>query len=199
MVSFLKALVKLPVAVGGLIGLGIATWLTPTRLRAPLALLVIGLFTFVLVGAGRGLSVINRYLLVPSLMVMLFAAVAAGGFTILEHGRIRTAWTVLAGLAILFAVVWTALRVDLTKLTNQLALRGKAQHGLRAARGPGGARGQALRTGADAEPSPDPRRALDHEPARRPGRGAHRPRAGRPRPQRPRHPARAAGARSSTN
>jgi len=130
MVSFLKALVKLPVAVGGLIGLGVATWLTPTRLRVPLALLVIGLFTFVLVGAA-GLSVINRYLLVPSLMVMLFAAVAAGGFTVLEHGRIRTAWTVLAGLAIVFAVLWTALRVDLTKLTNELALRGKAQQGLR--------------------------------------------------------------------
>ncbi len=130
MVSFLKALVKLPVAVAGLIGLGLAAWLTPTRLRVPLALLVIGLFTFVLVGAA-GLSVINRYLLVPSLMVMLFAAVAAGGFTLLEHGRARTAWTVLAALAVLFAVVWTALRVDLTRLTNELALRGKAQTGLR--------------------------------------------------------------------
>ena len=57
---------------------------------------MIGLGTFVLVGAA-GLSVINRYLLVPSLMVMLFAAVAVGGFTMLERGRMRTAWTVLAG------------------------------------------------------------------------------------------------------
>ncbi len=64
-------------------------------------------------------------------MVMLFAALAAGGFTMLERGRIRTAWAVLAGLAVIFAVVWTALRVDLTRLTNELALRGKAQHGLR--------------------------------------------------------------------
>ena len=119
MVSFLKSLVKLPVAVAGLIGLVLATWLAPTRLRVPLALLLIGLGTFVLVGAA-GLSVINRYLLVPSLMVMLFAAVAVGGFTMLEHGRARTAWTVLAAAAIAFALVWTLLRVDLTSLTNEL-------------------------------------------------------------------------------
>ncbi len=130
MVSFLKSLVKLPVAVAGLIGLALATWLSPTRLRVPLGLLVIGLGTFVLVGAA-GLSVINRYLLVPSLMVMMFAAVAVGGFTMLERGRMRTAWAVLAALGVLFAIFWTATRVDLTRLTNELALRGESRAALR--------------------------------------------------------------------
>ena len=44
----------------------------------PLSLLVVGIGTFFLVGLA-GLSVIDRYLLVPSLMVMVFAAVALGG------------------------------------------------------------------------------------------------------------------------
>ena len=130
MVSFLKALVKVPVAFAGLIGLALAAVLTPTRLRVPLALLVIGLGTFLLVGAA-GLSVINRYLLVPSLMVMVFAAFAVGGFTVLEHGRARTAWTVAAGLAILFAIGWTALRVDLRRLTGELTFRGDSRAALR--------------------------------------------------------------------
>ena len=130
MVSFLKALVKLPVAIAGLIGLGLAAWLAPTRVRVPLALLIVGLGTFVMVGAA-GLSVINRYLLVPSLMVMLFAGVAVGGWTMLEHGRARTAWTVLAALGVAFALVWTLLRVDLARLGNELTLRGDARVGLK--------------------------------------------------------------------
>ena len=47
----MKALVKLPVALAGLAGFALAAWLTPTRLRVPLALFVAGLLTFVLVGA----------------------------------------------------------------------------------------------------------------------------------------------------
>lgn len=131
MVSFLKALVKLPVAVAGLIGLGLASWLCPTRLRVPLSLLLVGLGTFVMVGAA-GLSVINRYLLVPSLMVMLLAGVAVAGWTMLEEGRARTAWTVLAGLGVAFAIVWTLLRVDIARLSSEMTLRGDAREGLKA-------------------------------------------------------------------
>ena len=122
-VSFLKSLVKLPVAVAGLAGLVLAGWLTPTRLRVPLGLLVVGLGTFGLVGAA-GLSVINRYLLVPSLMVMLFAAVAVGGWTMLREGRARRAWALAALAGVLFAGVWTALRVDVRRLTSELRFRG---------------------------------------------------------------------------
>lgn len=127
--SFLKALVKLPVAVAGLFGLLLAAWLTPTRVRVPLALLVIGLGTFVLVGAA-GLSVINRYLLVPSLMVMLFAAVAVAGWTMLRPGRARTTWIVLACAGVAFALAWTALRVNLTGLRNELRFRGDSRAAL---------------------------------------------------------------------
>ncbi len=127
--SFLKALVKLPVAVASLIGLTLAAWLAPTRLRVPLGLLLIGLGTFVLVGAA-GLSVINRYLLVPSLMVMLFGAVAVGGWTMLVDGRARKAWMVLALAGVLFAGVWTVLRVDVHRLTSELRFRGDSRAAL---------------------------------------------------------------------
>lgn len=128
-VSFLKALVKLPVAVAGLIGLTLAAWLAPTRLRVPLGLLVIGLGTFGLVGAA-GLSVINRYLLVPSLMVMLFGAVAVGGWTMLVDGRARRVWAGLALAGVVFAGVWTVLRVDLHRLTSELRFRGDSRAAL---------------------------------------------------------------------
>ena len=65
-VKFLKSLDKVPVFYAGILGVVIAVLLTPRRARMPLALLVIGLGTFVLVGLA-GLSVIDRYLLVPSL------------------------------------------------------------------------------------------------------------------------------------
>ncbi len=125
-VNFLKALVKLPVAVAGLIGLLLGGWLTPTRLRVPLGLLVIGLGTFGLVGAA-GLSVINRYLLVPSLMVMLLGAVAVGGWTMLVDGRARRVWAGLALAGVIFAGVWTLLRVDLQRLTSELRFRGDSR------------------------------------------------------------------------
>src|SRR5215207_7027045 len=61
-VQFLKNLDKVPVFYAGVAGLIVAIVLTPRRVRMPLALLVIGLATFVLVGVA-GLSVIDRYLL----------------------------------------------------------------------------------------------------------------------------------------
>src|SRR3954471_739151 len=79
-VKFLKNLDKVPVFYAGILGVVIAVLLAPRRARMPLALLVIGLGTFVLVGLA-GLSVIDRYLLVPSLLVMVFAGVSLGGWT----------------------------------------------------------------------------------------------------------------------
>ena len=73
-------------------GVVIAARLAPRRMAVPLMLLVSGVVTFALIGVA-GLSVIERYLLVASLAVLLFAAVAAGGFTLLPPGaRGRRAW-----------------------------------------------------------------------------------------------------------
>ena len=49
----------------------------------PLVLLLSGIGTFVLIGVA-GLSVIERYLIVAALALLVFAAVAVGGFTMLR-------------------------------------------------------------------------------------------------------------------
>jgi len=131
-VDFLVRLDKAPVVIAGLIGLGLAAYLVPKRIGMPVALFIVGLGTFVMVGVA-GLSVIQRYLLVPSLMVMVFAAVALGGWTMLRPGtRVRTAWAVAALLAVGGGVVFTATRVNLHVFENELNFRGDARDGLEA-------------------------------------------------------------------
>ena len=78
MAHFLINLDTAPILLAGLAGLVLALLMVPRRAIMPAVLLGIGLGTFLLVGAA-GLSVIDRYLLVASLMVMVFAAVAVGG------------------------------------------------------------------------------------------------------------------------
>jgi hypothetical protein len=130
-VKFLKNLDKVPVFYAGILGVVIAVLLTPRRSRMPLALLVIGLGTFVLVGIA-GLSVIDRYLLVPSLVVMVFAGVALGGWTMLRSGRARTLWAIGSVALIVYGVAFTATRVNLSTFTNELTFRGDSHDSLRA-------------------------------------------------------------------
>ncbi len=129
-VKFLKNLDKVPVFYAGILGVVIAVLLTPRRARMPLALLVIGLGTFVLVGLA-GLSIIDRYLLVPSLLVMVFAAVSLGGWTMLRAGRTRTLWAVAAVALIIYGVAFTATRVNFSTFTNELTFRGDSHASLR--------------------------------------------------------------------
>ena len=62
-----------------------------------------------------GLSVIDRYLLVPSLMVMIFAAVTLGGWTMLRgRDSCGRAWAVGAVAVVVYGVVFTATHVKLS-------------------------------------------------------------------------------------
>ncbi|HEV2821066.1 MAG TPA: hypothetical protein VGW11_11215 [Solirubrobacteraceae bacterium] len=123
--TFLIDLDKFPVVIAGILGLVLAAWLAPTRLRMPLALFLAGVGTFAVVGLG-GLSVIARYLLVPSLMVMLFAGVAVAGWTMLNPGTwARRVWVAGAVCIVLGGVVFTATRVNLVRLDNELTFRGQ--------------------------------------------------------------------------
>jgi hypothetical protein len=130
-VKFLKNLDKVPVFYAGILGVVIAVLLAPRRARMPLALLVIGLGTFVLVGLA-GLSVIDRYLLVPSLLVMVFAGVSLGGWTMLRAGRARTVWAAASVALIIYGVAFTATRVNFSTFTNELTFRGDSHASLRA-------------------------------------------------------------------
>ena len=124
--TFLIELAKLPVVLGGIAGFLLALFLTPRRLVMPIVLFACGVGTFALVGAG-GLSVISRYLLVPSLMVMVLAGVAVGGWTMLRDGsRLRKVWAAGAIVLVLFGVAFTATRVSLARLDSELSFRGDA-------------------------------------------------------------------------
>jgi hypothetical protein len=128
--SFLIKLAKFPVVVGGAAGLVLAVVLTPRRALVPLALLLSGVGTFVLLGLA-GLSVIDRYLLVPSLCVMVFAAVFIAGWTMLrERSAWRRAWATAAAALVVFGIVFTATRVNLVQLRNELRFRGDAHTAL---------------------------------------------------------------------
>src|SRR3954471_1863066 len=130
-VQFLSSLDKVPVFYAGILGLLIAIVLVPRRVVWPLAMLVIGMGTFVLVGLA-GLSVIDRYLLVPSLMVMVFAAVTLGGWGMLRAGKLRTAWAVAALVIVAYGVVFTATHVQFNVFDNELRFRGDSHAALEA-------------------------------------------------------------------
>jgi hypothetical protein len=122
--AFLVALDKTQVLVAAAVGLLAAIVLVPRRLGMPALMLAIGLATFGLVGVA-GLSIINRYLLVPSLMVMIFAGVFIGGWTLLEPGGlVRRAWIGVSAATIVFAVVWTLVNLNLVHFTSELTFRG---------------------------------------------------------------------------
>ena len=72
------------VGVGGM-GLMLAVWLLRRRAALALALGGLGLLTFLIISAA-GLSVIPRYMTIPSLLLSLCVAVALGG---LDAGRAR--------------------------------------------------------------------------------------------------------------
>jgi len=127
--TFLVKLDKFPVLVGGIAGLAAAFVLVPRRIGAPFALLAVGIGTFLLVGLG-GFSVIDRYLLVASLMVMGFCAVALAGWTMLAPSRLRTVWAVAAAGLAVYGVVFSATRVNVTRLDNELSFRGAAHEAL---------------------------------------------------------------------
>jgi hypothetical protein len=128
--DFLTRLVKPPVWYAGLIGIALAGLLVPRRAVMPGVLLLTGVGTFGLVGLA-GLSVIERYLLVPSLALMIFAGVAACGWTMLREGTLlRRAWAVLAAAVVLYGVFFTVTRVHISRFTSELRFRGDSHAAL---------------------------------------------------------------------
>jgi hypothetical protein len=128
--KFFLNLAKAPVLYAGIAGFIAAVWLAPRRALMPAALWLIGTGTFVLVGVA-GLSVIDRYLLVPTLMVMVFAAVALAGWTMLREGLlIRKLWAIAAAAIVIYGIAFTATRVSFHNFDGELKLRGNSHRSL---------------------------------------------------------------------
>lgn len=128
--NFMIRLDKLPLVIGALVGVGVSILLVPRRVRVPLVLLAAGLGTFALLAAA-GTSVIDRYLLLPAVVVMLFTAVALGGWSMLQPGSwLRRAWIGGAALLVAFGVAQTAATLSLTNLRSELAFRNDSHRSL---------------------------------------------------------------------
>ena len=128
--EFLVKLDKTPVLVAGMIGLCLAVSLAPRRSIVPAALLGVGIGTFVFVGLG-GFSVIDRYLLVASMIVIVFAGVALAGWTMLLEGTTaRRVWMGLALAVALAGTIATAIALDPSRLRRELSFRADAHPAL---------------------------------------------------------------------
>jgi hypothetical protein len=121
---------KLPVVLGGLIGIPIAVWLAPRRVLVPFAVLVLLVFVFVAEGAA-GASVIDRYLMGAATVLLIFCAVAIGGWAMLEPGSwLRRTWMVAAAALVLFGAVLAATTLSLSSLRTTLAYHEDFHEGL---------------------------------------------------------------------
>ena len=128
--QFLVNLVKTPVLIAAFLGLCAALWLAPRRSVGPLLLLGSGLGTFIAIGAA-GASIIERYLVIAALGLLVFAAFALGGWSLLEKGTaVRRCWAGLALLAVLAGGTYTALNLNLRRFESELAFRGDAHDSL---------------------------------------------------------------------
>jgi hypothetical protein len=166
--QFMVRLDKLPLVLAAVAGVAIAVVMVPRRTRVPLALLVTGLLTFALLGAA-GTSVIDRYLLTPAVLVMLFGAVAIGGWSMLEPGTtLRRVWMAGAALVVLYGVIAAATTLSLTSIESELAFRNESHQALARVLDNPVVRGDLKRCGALSLPNhklmPDARWILDEGP-----------------------------------
>jgi hypothetical protein len=117
------------VGVGGL-GLLLGAFILRRRAALPLALGALGLATFLIIAAA-GLSVIPRYMMIPSLLLTLGVAVALGGWTVVPDRGPRL---VAIGIAVVSALVlaWRAPHVvrDFRTLNGQMTFVEAQQNGL---------------------------------------------------------------------
>src|SRR3954452_22795882 len=127
--SFFEDLVKLPVFVASAFGLVLGVVISPRRMLMTIVLLCAGVATFVAIGVA-GASVIEPYLAVPALALMVLAAVTIAGWTMLVPGWVRNLWLIGALAAVLFGVVFTATRLNLSRFDNELRFRGQAHDDL---------------------------------------------------------------------
>jgi Dolichyl-phosphate-mannose-protein mannosyltransferase len=128
--TFLVRIDKLPVLLGALAGIPLAIWLAPRRVLTPLAALVLLLGVFVLEGAA-GASVIDRYLLAGAVMMLLFCAVAVGGWAMLVPGTwMRRTWMAGAALLVLYGATSAATTLSLSSLRTTLAYHEDFHKGL---------------------------------------------------------------------
>lgn len=150
--SYLDRLDHIPVLIGAGAGILLAVWLVPKRIWMPVTLLAVGLATFAAIGAA-GLSVIDRYLLVPALMLMVFCAFGVAGWSVLEPGGLlRRVWMAAAVGLVVYGVALSASTLSISSIQTELGYRSDSHSALAAVLAKPGVRA-ALRCGALSVPN----------------------------------------------
>ena len=133
--TFAVRIDKLPVMLGAIVGLPLAIWLAPRRVATPLAALVLLVFVFLAEGAA-GASVVGRYLIGAATVLLLFCAVALGGWSMLQPGStLRRVWMAGAAVLIVYGGVSAATTLSLSSLRTTLAYHEEFHKGLAVALG----------------------------------------------------------------
>jgi hypothetical protein len=128
--SFAVRIDKLPVVLGALAGIALAVYLAPRRALIPLSALLLLLGVFVIEGA-LGASVINRYLLGAATIALVFAAVALGGWSMLERrSPLRVAWIAAAALLVVYGTANVLSTFHVSELSTTMAYHEDFHHGL---------------------------------------------------------------------
>jgi hypothetical protein len=131
--TFSERIDKIPVLLGALVGVPLAVWMAPRRALIPLASMILLFLVFLAEGAA-GASVIDRYLLGASTVLLLFCAVTLGGWAMLEPGAwMRRVWIAGAGALLIYGAASAATTLNLTSLSNTLAYHEEFHEGLIAA------------------------------------------------------------------
>jgi hypothetical protein len=124
---------KLPVLLGGLLGIALAVWMAPRRARVPLATFVVLAGVYVAEGAV-GASVVDRYLIGAAVALLPFCAVTVGGWAMLEPGSwLRRAWILGALALVAYGGATAASTLNLSSLRLTLAEHEDFHEGLAAA------------------------------------------------------------------
>jgi hypothetical protein len=131
--SYAVRIDKLPVVLGSIAGGLIGIWLAPRRVLVALVVLASLLFVFLAEGAA-GASVVDRYMIGASVVMLVFCAVAIGGWSMLKPGAVlRRVWMAGAALLVLYGGFSAATTLSLGSLRNTLAYHEDFHEGLAAA------------------------------------------------------------------
>ncbi len=127
---YLVRIDKLPVVVGGIVGVALGVYLTPRRARVPLAVLALLLLVYVAEGAG-GASVIDRYMMGSAALLLPFCALAIGGWSLLQRGSLlRRAWMAAGAALVLYGALAAVSVTSLTSARTTLAYHDDFHNGL---------------------------------------------------------------------
>ena len=129
LMHYLIVLTKSAVVAGAIGGIVLSAWLVPKRMAAPAVVLLSGIGTFVLLAAA-GLSVIDRYLLMPAVLILVFCAFALTGWTMLERGLLRRVWALGALVLAVIGVYLAASTLSVGKIQTELGFRNTGQTSL---------------------------------------------------------------------